>query len=150
MSVGISAEDETYYGEFTTPREREVLDVPRRLVEAWSTNDADRAAGVFTEEGVLVLPGPVFRAGRGEIRSYLADEFNGRLRGSSLVGRPVDVRFATDDLALVRTHGGIVPAADAGPGLPARVTWSVVRRDGTWRLAAYHATPSGDGTTVGW
>src|SRR5262245_61835344 len=95
-----------YYGPFTSEKEKEALSVPLRLVAAWAHNDATEIANVFTEDGILILPGDVFKKGREEIHSFLAAAFAGPFKGSGVTGRPVDVRFVGDDVALLRTHGG--------------------------------------------
>src|SRR5262245_1521748 len=61
---------QAYYGTFTSEKEKAVLSVPLRLVAAWSHNDASGVADVFTEDGILILPGDVYKNGREEIRSF--------------------------------------------------------------------------------
>src|ERR1700688_2349699 len=99
---------DAYYGEFTSDQEKAVLGVALRLVEAWSRNDPDDVAATFTEDGILILPGDVLKRGREEIRSFMAAAYAGPFKGTNVTGQPVDVRFATDDVALLRTHGGIL------------------------------------------
>ncbi|GAA3126530.1 SgcJ/EcaC family oxidoreductase [Streptosporangium carneum] len=141
-----------YYGEFTSDEEKEVLGVPLRLVEAWSRNDPDGVAEVFTENGVLILPGDVLKRGREEIRAFMTAAYAGPFKGTGVTGRPVDVRFASGDVALIRTHGGILTpgATEIAPELAVRSTWVVVRQDGTWLLAGYQNTPRGEGATLRW
>jgi len=143
---------DAYYGEFTSPEQKEVLGVPLRLVAAWAKNDADAVADIFTDDGILILPGDAFKRGRGEIRSFLAAAFAGPFRGTNVTGRPVDVRFVGDGVALIRTHGGLVAPGDMGiaPELAVRSTWVVVRDGGAWRLAGYQNSPRGDAATLRW
>lgn len=143
---------DAYYGEFTSPGQKEVLGLPLRLVAAWAKNDADAVADVFTGDGILILPGDVFKRGRGEIRSFLGAAFAGPFRGTNVTGRPIDVRFVGDAVALVRTHGGLVAPGDLGiaPELAVRSTWVAVRDGGGWRLAAYQNSPRGDAATLRW
>ena len=143
---------DAYYGRFTSPEQKEVLGVPLRLVAAWAKNDADAVADVFTGDGILILPGDVFKRGRGEIRSFLAAAFAGPFRGTNVTGRPVDVRFVSDGVALIRTHGGLVAPGDMGiaPELAVRSIWVAVRDGGGWRLAGYQNSPRGDGATLRW
>ena len=57
---------------------------------------------------------------------------------------PTNVRFLTDDTAVVISEGGIIfPGQDAvaSEGL-VRATWVLVRRDGGWRIASYHNSPA--------
>lgn len=141
-----------YYGPFTSEAEKAVLSVPLRLVKAWSKNDVEGIVDVFTEDGILILPGDVFKNGREEIRSFLAAAFAGPFKDTGVIGRPVDLRFASDDVALIRTHGGVLAPGDTeiAPELAVRSGWTCVRRDGTWYLASYQNSPRGEGATFRW
>ncbi|MFG1779639.1 SgcJ/EcaC family oxidoreductase [Micromonospora sp. NPDC049051] len=143
---------DAYYGEFTGEKEKEALSVPLRLVAAWARNDADGVADVFTEDGILILPGDVYKKSREEIRAFMAAAYAGPFKNSGVTGRPVDVRFIGDDIALLRTHGGILAEGETeiSPELAVRSTWVVVKRDGEWKLAAYQNSPRGAGATLRW
>jgi uncharacterized protein (TIGR02246 family) len=143
---------DAYYGEFVSAKEKEVLGVPLRLVSAWSRNDADGVANVFAEEGILILPGDVLKRGRDEIRAFMAAAYAGPFKGTGVTGNPVDVRFAGDDVAVLRTHGGILAAGETeiSDELAVRSTWVVVKRDGEWQLASYQNSPRGAGATLRW
>jgi uncharacterized protein (TIGR02246 family) len=143
---------DAYYGQFTSAKEKEALSVPLRLVAAWARNDAAGVADVFTEDGVLILPGDVYKRGREEIRSFLAAAYAGPFKGTNVTGRPVDVRFVSDDVALLRTHGGLVAPGETeiAPELAVRSTWVTVKQDGQWRLAGYQNSPRGEGATLRW
>ncbi|RII07935.1 SnoaL-like domain protein [Streptomyces sp. YIM 130001] len=143
---------DAYYGEFTSDKEKEVLGVPLKLVAAWAENDADGVADAFTEDGEMILPGDVYKTNREEIRSFMAAAYAGPFKGSGVTGQPVDVRFASDDVALIRTHGGILAPGETeiAPELAVRSTWVVVRQDGTWKLTSYQNSPRGAGATLRW
>lgn len=142
----------SYYGQFDSEKEKEVLGVPLRLVEAWSRNDADGVARTFTEDGILILPGDVYKKGQDEIRSFMAAAYAGPFKDSNVTGNPVDVRFLSDDVALLRTHGGILAPGqtEIAPELAVRSTWLTVKRDGEWKLAGYQNSPRGEGATLRW
>lgn len=141
-----------YYGEFTSPKEKEALGVPLKLVAAWARNDASGVADVFTEDGILILPGDVYKHGREEIKSFLAAAYAGPFKGTGVTGRPVDVRFVDDNVALLRTHGGILAPGETeiAPELAVRSTWVAVKKNGEWQLAAYQNSPRGEGATLRW
>ncbi|MCA1655681.1 MAG: SgcJ/EcaC family oxidoreductase [Pseudonocardiaceae bacterium] len=143
---------EDYYGQFTSEREKEVLSVPLRLVAAWAKNAAAGVADVFTEDGSMILPGDVYKKGREEIRAFMAAAYAGPFKGSGVTGKPVDVRFVNDEVALLRTHGGILAEGETeiDPELAVRSTWVCVKRDGTWYLAGYQNSPRGSGATLRW
>jgi uncharacterized protein (TIGR02246 family) len=151
-TVSASAGLDAYYGEFVSDKEKEALSVPLRLVSAWSRNDAEGVANVFTEEGILILPGDVLKRGRDEIRAFMAAAYAGPFKGTGVTGNPVDVRFASDDVAVLRTHGGILAPGETeiDEALAVRSTWVVVKRDGEWQLASYQNSPRGEGATLRW
>src|SRR3712207_3141385 len=87
--VDKQADLDAYYGEFTSEKEKDALSVPLRLVAAWSKNDAAGIAEVFTEDGILILPGDVYKKGREEIFSFMSAAFAGPFKGAGVTGRPV-------------------------------------------------------------
>jgi uncharacterized protein (TIGR02246 family) len=120
-----------------------VLDVLTSLYKAWEANDAEAFVADYTEDASVVQPG-VYKKDREEIRSTMAAGFAGPLSGSRAIDHPADVRFLTDDTAIVVSEGGIIfPGQDAvaSEGL-VRATWVLVRRDGAWRIASYHNSPA--------
>jgi len=141
-----------YYGSFTSEKEKGPLGVPLRLIAAWAKNDAAGVADSFTEDGILILPGDVLKQGREEIRAFMTAAYAGPFKGTGVTGVPVDVRFVTDDVALLRTHGGILAPGETeiDPELAVRSTWVTVRVDGEWQLAAYQNSPRGSGATLRW
>jgi len=143
---------DAYYGEFTGEKEKAALSVPLRLVAAWAKNDATGVADVFTEDGILILPGDVYKTNREEIRAFMAAAYAGPFKGSGVTGRPVDVRFVTDEIALLRTEGGILAEGqtEIAPELAVLSTWVVVKQNGEWKLAAYQNSPRGQGATLRW
>ena len=152
VDTAASAKLDDYYGEFTTDKQKEALGVPLRLVAAWAKNDAAGVADVFTDDGILILPGDVLKKGQGEIRSFMAAAYAGPFKNTGVTGKPVDVRFVGDDVALLRTHGGILAPGqtEIEPELAVRSTWVCVKQQGQWRLAAYQNSPRGGGATLRW
>jgi uncharacterized protein (TIGR02246 family) len=153
MSITLPADRlAAYYGEFTSEREKEVLGVPLRLVAAWARSDADAVAAVFTQDGTLILPGGVHKVGRDEIRAFMTAAYAGPFKGSRVTGTPVSVRFASDDVVLIRTHGGVMRDGETeiDPALAVRSTWICVRVGGEWQLAGYQNSPRGTKATLRW
>ncbi|MEE4543362.1 SgcJ/EcaC family oxidoreductase [Streptomyces sp. V4-01] len=152
QTIAAAGDLDAYYGAFTSEREKEALSVPLRLVAAWAHNDADGVANVFTEDGILILPGDVLKRGQDEIRSFMAAAYAGPFKGTGVTGAPVDVRFVGDDVAVLRTHGGILAAGETeiADELAVRSTWVCVKQDDEWRLASYQNSPRGTGATLRW
>uniref|UniRef100_UPI003F49A9AB SgcJ/EcaC family oxidoreductase n=1 Tax=Nocardia suismassiliense TaxID=2077092 RepID=UPI003F49A9AB len=115
----------------------------QKVIAAWAYHDADAFAGVFTEDGTMILPG-VYKKGRDEIRAFLVESFAGNYKGTQVTGRPLEIRFFTPDSGVLITQGGVL-----GPGetevadaQSVRACWTVVKRDGSWHLASYQNTPA--------
>jgi uncharacterized protein (TIGR02246 family) len=122
---------------------RAVLDVLDRGYEAWVANDAETFAACYLEDASVVQPG-IYKKDRAEIQTTMAAGFAGRLKGSRVVDHPQDVRFLSDETAIVVSEGGVVFSGQDGvpsDGL-VRATWVLAKRDGNWYVAAYHNSPA--------
>ena len=120
-----------------------VLEPLAALYRAWEANDAETFVADYTDDASVIQPG-VYEKDREEIRTTMAAAFAGPLSGSRAIDHPVDVRFLTDDTAIVVSEGGIIfPGQDAvASERLVRATWVLVRRDGGWRIASYHNSPA--------
>ncbi|WP_143229874.1 SgcJ/EcaC family oxidoreductase [Actinophytocola xanthii] len=131
-----------HYGSFANGKESAVLSVPLRIRGTWEQGDADRFAEVFVENGSMLV-GDEQLTSREEIRAYMASAFEGAYRGSSLVDEPQEIRFLSEDSAIVITEGGVLKAGETT--LPAerkvRTMWITVKRDGDWYLLNYQSSP---------
>jgi uncharacterized protein (TIGR02246 family) len=120
-----------------------VLEPLKELYRAWAAGDAEAFVADYTDDASVIQPG-VYKKDREEIRSTMAAGFAGPLNGSRATDQPVDVRFLTDDTAIVVSEGGIIfPGQDAVASEGrVRATWVLVRRGDAWRIAAYHNSPA--------
>lgn len=120
-----------------------VAALTQRVIAAWAYHDADGFADVFTEDGTMILPG-LFRKGREEIRLYLKDAFENQYKGTQVTGKPLDIRFLAPDVALLLTQGGVLAPGESevSDEQSIRASWTVVKRDGEWWLAAYQNSPA--------
>ncbi|MEV4462386.1 SgcJ/EcaC family oxidoreductase [Micromonospora echinofusca] len=136
-------EDTSYYGQFTAPDEKAALTACMRVQAAWAANDADAFAEVFTDNGSLLMQDNQL-VSREEIREYMAQGFAGGLKGARVKGWPVEVKFLSEDVAMVVTEGGIIMAGEtdiAAENL-IRATWVIVRQpDGQVRLVSHQSSP---------
>ncbi|MEV8513820.1 SgcJ/EcaC family oxidoreductase [Dactylosporangium sp. NPDC051484] len=119
-----------------------VAGLTQRMVAAWSGHDADAFADLFVEDGTMILPG-VFRAGREEIRAFMAAAFQAEYKGSQVTGQPLHLRFLGPDVAVLLTEGGVLAPGDTEvtSARAIRATWLATKRDGQWRLAGYQNSP---------
>jgi len=127
-----------------TEAEREVRAVFQEVYTAWANNDAEAFVAPYTDDATVVMPG-IFNRGKDNMRAYMAAAFAGPLRGSRGIDEPQDIRILGGDTAIVVSEAGILMAGETS--LPAdrlrRATWVLTRRDGAWRIAAYHNCPAG-------
>ncbi|WP_158883423.1 SgcJ/EcaC family oxidoreductase [Amycolatopsis anabasis] len=124
-----------------------VAAVPGRIIAAWAAQDANAFAEVFVPDGSMILPG-LYRKGREQIRSFMADGFQGAYRKTRVTGTPLDVTFLGDDTALLVTEGGVLQPGETEVAAERaiRATWVVARQqDSRWQLVAYQNSPAGDG-----
>jgi uncharacterized protein (TIGR02246 family) len=118
-----------------------VLDVLKQIYEAWEANDAEAFVADYLEDASVVQPG-IYKKDREEVRTTMASAFAGPLQGSRVLNHPQDIRFLTDETAIVISEDGIVfPGQDVVPSESlVRATWVLAKRDGNWRIAAYHTS----------
>lgn len=135
-------EDPTYYREFTGDDEKAVLTVPMRIQEAWERNDPDMFAGLFVENGSLLMQDHQLTS-REEIRAFMAKGFEDAFRGARVRGFPLSVQFLDDRTALVVSQGGIQLAGEqeTAPSRRVQVTWVIVRTEDGPRLLSHQSSP---------
>ncbi|HEY4332332.1 MAG TPA: SgcJ/EcaC family oxidoreductase [Ilumatobacteraceae bacterium] len=116
----------------------EPLTVIDRLYAAWAANDADALAALYTADATVVRP-KSFDDGQDEVRASMAAAFAGPLKGSRGIETNHSVRVY-GDTAIVIGIAGVMMAGESE--IPAermrRATWTLVREDGSWLIAAYH------------
>ncbi|GIF07017.1 SgcJ/EcaC family oxidoreductase [Actinoplanes siamensis] len=124
------------------PDRQALLAVPARLTEVWAAQDADGFADLFLDDGTMILPG-VYAHGRDEIRSFMAEAFAGRYRGTRVTGSPIDVKVLAPDVVALITTGGVLAAGEQEVSAEAaiRASWILVKRDTRWALAVYQNCP---------
>jgi uncharacterized protein (TIGR02246 family) len=120
-----------------------VSDVLNRLYEAWEANDPEEFVADYLDDASVVQPG-IYKKGREEIRTTMAAGFAGPLQGSRVITHPQDIRFLTDETAIVISEDGILfPGQDVVPSEAlVRATWVLAKRNGGWFVAAYQNSPA--------
>ncbi|EDY47189.1 SgcJ/EcaC family oxidoreductase [Streptomyces clavuligerus] len=120
-----------------------VVSLPGKIVAAWAAHDDQAFAKVFTPDGTMILPG-VFKKGQEEIGAFMAEGFAGPFKGTRVTGEPLDVRFLSATSALLITRGGVLLEGEeeVAAERAIRATWTAVKDQGRWRLAAYQNTPA--------
>lgn len=120
-----------------------VGNVPQRMMAAWAANDASAFAGLFTDDGTMILPGDVYKKGRSDIQEFMAAGYAGPYRGTSVFGKPLDVRFIGAESAVLITQGGVIAPGESevAPESEIRATWVLVKQGDEWFIGAYHNSP---------
>jgi uncharacterized protein (TIGR02246 family) len=131
------------YGKFSNGVEGAVLTVPLRVTAAWDSNDADAFAGVFTDNGSMLV-GDEQLTTRDQIRDYMAGAFAGGWKGTRLADRPVEIRLISDNVAVAITQGGILLEGEdeVAPSRQTRTLWVTTKQDGEWRLVVRQTSPT--------
>lgn len=119
--------------------EAAVKDVLASAVAAWDANDADAFAELYTDDASVITAGS-HQQGKETIRAFMAGGFAGPLKGTKSMEDPQDVRFVTDDVAVVTSLGGFIFAGEdkLRDDMERRATWVIVRRGNDWRVETYH------------
>jgi len=111
--------------------------------QAWTAGDADAMVADYTPDATAILPGSL-RAGRDTIRASMAAGFAGPLRGTSIWNDQLSLRFVGRDAAIVVTESGVL--FDGATTVPdsekVNATWVLEKKDGSWKIAAYHNSPA--------
>jgi uncharacterized protein (TIGR02246 family) len=129
----------------TTPTEADqiaIATLTQKVIAAWAYQDAAAFASVFTEDGTMIVAG-VYQKGRADIEAYMKEAFEGRWKNTQVTGKPLDLRFLNAETAILLTQGGVLEPGqtEVNETTAIRASWTAVKRDGQWVLAAYQNTP---------
>lgn len=114
----------------------------QRLIDGWNDGDADAFAASFAEDGNLVAFDGTHFKGRSDIVAFHHRLFQTYLKGTRLTGEVTDLRFLSDNVAIMHATGSTIMRGQTFPS-PERhsiQTLVVVRQNGWWQLAAFQNT----------
>ncbi|WP_406235443.1 SgcJ/EcaC family oxidoreductase [Nocardia sp. NBC_01009] len=137
----MSSDDTIFDTADRSAQSREIQGVIAELIDAWGRGDADAYGAVFTEDATYTSFLGTYYRGRGDIVTSHRALFAGVLKGTRLADDVLDIRFYGPDTAVVTSRG------DTYKGKPKRAdqlsktqTYTLVRRDGRWSIAAFQNT----------
>ncbi|MEV6926509.1 SgcJ/EcaC family oxidoreductase [Dactylosporangium sp. NPDC051485] len=130
------------YGDYPNGDEGAVLTAALRARAAWDANDADTFAGMFVDNGSMLI-GDTQLMSSEEIRTYLAEAFAAGWKGTTMQEQPREIRLLTPSVAIAIMEGGVVQAGTGAldPGNAERAMWVLVKRDGDWRVVSRQTCP---------
>jgi uncharacterized protein (TIGR02246 family) len=114
----------------------------QQLLDGWNRGSGDDFAAPFAEDADFVAFDGTHFKGRREIAAVHQQLFDKWLKATRLVGHLKDVQFLSPDVAVMHAVGRTVMRGKARPS-PERdsiQTLVAARRDGEWRLTAFHNT----------
>lgn len=113
------------------------------FLEQWNRESATAIASLFAADGSMVgFDGSTIN-GRDEIEFHLGQIFTAH-QPAHYVGTTREIRFLSDEVALLRAAVGMVPPghSDLEPELNAIQTLVAVRHGGDWGIAMLQSTPA--------
>ena len=112
-----------------------IPDLLEQWIAAFNSHDLDAHVALYLEDATLFGSVDPLQVGRDGIRAYFAG------RGPHVRVRRYPaptVSHIAPDVAVTSAH---VDFADGDEPMPYRVSWTLVRRDGDWRIAHHHGSP---------
>ena len=109
---------------------------------AWEAGDADGMVANYAPDATAIMTGSL-RHSRDVIRQSMATAFAGPLKDTSTYNKQLSIRFLGRDAAIIVSESGILFAGETEVPDTGKVnaTWVFEKRDGQWKIAAYHNSP---------
>jgi uncharacterized protein (TIGR02246 family) len=122
--------------------EKALHDLFQEMQDGWNQGDGQAFAAHFTEDADYIVVNGTHLKGRQAIATALQQQFETRFRGSRLQGFVKNIRFLSDDIALVHLHGRpqIPDQAVPAPEQYSIQTLIGIRQDDGWRFTSFQNT----------
>jgi uncharacterized protein (TIGR02246 family) len=113
-----------------------------QLMDGWNQGSAEVFAAPFVEDADFIAFDGTHFKGRPEIVSSHQPLFDKWLKGTRLTGEVKAIRFLSPEIALMHAVGGTIMRnkSEPAPERDSVQTLVAVKRDGAWRLVAFHNT----------
>jgi uncharacterized protein (TIGR02246 family) len=118
--------------------ERKIRKVFARLAGAWNIGDASQFASLFTEDCDYITFRGEHIIGRRNNEDLHAQLFKTFLADTSLVTEVKQIKFISEDVAVVHCLGAVNSKHKNNPAKDKVNTNVLVKSDGVWRIAAFH------------
>lgn len=122
--------------------EKALHDLFQKIRDEWNRGDGRAFAASFTEDADYIIVNGMHLQGREAIATVHQQLFETLFRGSRLEGFIKDIRFLSNDIALMHLHGRPqIPGQDA----PAPEKYSIqtmvgIRQADGWRFTSFQNT----------
>lgn len=126
-----------------TDDEQALRSIVQSLATSWASNDADTLSRLYAEDASVVLPGDTYLRGREQIRTWMASAFEGKWKGTHVLGVPLELRYLNNDIIVMISQGGAYQpgATEVSPDDAIRGMWVFTRAGDGWTITAYENTP---------
>ncbi|WP_433197715.1 SgcJ/EcaC family oxidoreductase [Nocardia sp. CA-107356] len=120
---------------------QEICTLLDELTGAWGRGDADAYGALFTEDATYTSFVGTYYQGRTDIVDGHRALFNGFKKGTKLEDSILSIRFYGTDTAVVTSRGDTYrDEPDQPADLSKTQTYTIVRQDGRWLIAAFQNT----------
>ncbi|NRD77861.1 SgcJ/EcaC family oxidoreductase [Bacillus sp. BRMEA1] len=121
----------------------EIKHLYHKLIDAWNNRDAQRMAGLFTEQGIQIGYDGSKVIGCEEIFSHLRPIFEHHPT-ASYITKVTEIRPFGSDAAILYAFAGMIPPGktDINPAVNAHQTLIAVKDNNQWRIDLFQNTPA--------
>ena len=115
----------------------------KKLLDSWNNRDAAEFAGLFADDGNIIGFDGSQANGQREIYYHISQVF-GNHKTASYISIIKEIRFLSDDVAVLRAVAGMVPPgkSDIKPEVNAIQTFIAQKQDDEFRIALFQNTPA--------
>ena len=109
----------------------------KELVLAWNRGDAERIAGLFVPNGVLITPTGSEIRSRPEIRKTISEQRDGRLKETTLTNTVDDISLQDVDTAVVKGSYRLdgIKLLGVSSSSSGSYVFRQTKQDGRWMIA---------------
>ncbi|WML43041.1 SgcJ/EcaC family oxidoreductase [Neobacillus sp. PS3-40] len=130
-------------GNFHSIEENLVRTLYKDFIQGWNNRDAGQMANLFSEDGNMIGFDGSQMNGKIEMDAVLSQIFIDHPTGS-YVGIIREVRFLSNDVAVLRAEAGMVPHghSDINPAINSVQTIVAMKKESRWYIAVFQNTPA--------
>lgn len=130
-------------GQNFSSREDEIRELYHDLLDSWNRRNGKEMASFFSDTGNVIGFDGSEMGGREAIEKEVSQIFRDHMT-APYVFKVREVRFLTDDVAILRGMVGMIPPGqtELNPSVNAVQTLVAVKRAGQWKIELFQNTPA--------